>query len=231
MEQEIFYKDYKIKIRRDELPASPDDWGNEELFLVYDHRRFYVERKGFEPRNIYEYLEIKKQIIKYKNTPGLIEELEDDLKGYFDYESQYWIFPVDAYIHSGVHISLANTKDYPDRRWDVSTSGYILVERDTWNNFDEAIEAAEGLIKEWNQYLSGEVYGYIIEKPDIIYSITKKKFDRLLLENDLATLESEFDIDTNWEGIDSCWGFYGDPEDSGLIDDAKSTIDYECNKI
>lgn len=65
---------------------------NEDLFLVYDHEQFYVERKGFEPRNIYEYLEIKKQIIKYKNTPGPIEELEDDLKGYFDYESQYWIF-------------------------------------------------------------------------------------------------------------------------------------------
>jgi hypothetical protein len=151
------------------------------------------------------------------------ETLEDDLKGYFDYESQYWIFPVDAYIHSLVRISLANTKDYPDRRWDVSTSGYILVEKETWNNFDDAVKAAEGLIKEWNYYLSGEVYGFIIEKPKTIYSISKEKFDKLKFENDLATLEDEFSINTEWEEIDSCGGNYSTVDE--LIEECKEIID------
>ena len=224
MEQEIFYKDYKIKIRRDESPESPDDWGNEELFLVYDHRQFSVSRKGFEPGDIYDYI------------MSLCHP--DDEFDVGDY-SDYYIYPVEAYIHSGVSLSLF--EGTTSSNWDSSVSGYILIKKSyvlkypniisDKDKIDKAYELANTLIKEWNQYLFGEVYGYIIEKPDIVYSITKKKFDRLLLENDLATLESEFDIDTNWEEIDSCWGFYGDPEDSGLINDAKSTIDYECNKI
>jgi adenine specific DNA methylase Mod len=100
MEQDIDYKGYRIKIRQDDSCESPNDWGNEDLFLVYDHRQFYVERKGFGLRSIYEFLHTDEKELweghKYHN---------------------YWIFPVDAYIHSGVHISLANTKDYPDRRW------------------------------------------------------------------------------------------------------------------
>lgn len=224
MEQEIFYKDYKIKIRQDESSESPDSCGNEELFLVFDHRQFSVKRKGFEPGDIYDYI-----------MSLCHPDDEFDVEDYSD----YYIYPVEAYIHSGVSLSLF--EGTTSSNWDSSVSGYILIKKNYVLEFpniasdqdktDKAYELANTLIEEWNQYLSGEVYGYIVEKPDIIYSITKKKFDRLLLENDLATLESEFDIDTNWEEIDSCWGFYGDPEDSGLIDDAKSTIDYECGKI
>ena len=34
MEQDIFYKGYKIKIRQDEDCESPNDWEDENLFLV-----------------------------------------------------------------------------------------------------------------------------------------------------------------------------------------------------
>ena len=223
MEQDIDYKGYRIKIRQDDNYESPNDWDDEDLFLVYDHRQFYVKRKGFEPSRIFDYLHAKSQVDDDNDPEG---DYQEEMDSYAEY-NDYWIFPVDAYIHSGVHISLANTKDYPDRRWDVSTSGYILVERETWNNFDDAVEAAEGLIKEWNYYLSGEVYGFIIEKPNTIYSITKEKFDKLKFENDLATLESEFDIEDEWEEVDSCWGYYGEPEESGLLDEARSVIDYK----
>ena len=175
MEQDIDYKGYKIKIRQDEEYQSPDDWGNEDIFLVYSHRDFEVKRKGFDPQDIFDYLSIKKALTK-ENTFEEKEELEDDLKGYFDYEDEYWIFPVDAYIHSGVHISLANTENYPDRRWDVSTTGYILVNKEDWTEVEDAYKAAESLVEEWNQYLSGEVYGFIIEKPEKIYTFNEKDF-------------------------------------------------------
>lgn len=29
----------------------------------------------------------------------------------------------------------------------------------------------------------------------------------------------------DWDNIDSCWGYYGDPEESGIIEEAKSIID------
>lgn len=193
--EDINYKGYKIKIRQDEYYESPNDWGDENLFLVYDHKQFTVKRKGFEPQDIYE--------------SGLA------------YEKNYWILPVEAYIHSGVSLSLfSGTKLC---RWDSSVSGYILASKKEFKNLETAKTAAEGLIKTWNQYLSGEIWGYIIEKSNTVYSISKEKFDRLLFENDLSTLESEFDIEDEWEEVDSCWGFYGQ---DAAIDEAKLVIDY-----
>lgn len=193
--EDINYKGYKIKIRQDEYYESPNDWGDENLFLVYDHKQFTVKRKGFEPQDIYE--------------SGLA------------YEKNYWILPVEAYIHSGVSLSLfSGTKLC---RWDSSVSGYILASKKEFKNLETAKTAAEGLIKTWNQYLSGDIWGYIIEKSNTVYSISKEKFDRLLFENDLSTLESEFDIEDEWEEVDSCWGFYGQ---DAAIDEAKLVIDY-----
>ena len=193
--EDIYYEGYKIRIREDENADSPDDWGDDSLFLVYDHRQFNITRRGFHPINIYE--------------NGAI------------YEKEYWIFLVEAYIHSGISLSLF--VDKKQRNWDSGLSGYILASKNEFKDLKIAYDAAEGLIKVWNQYLSGEVYGYIIEKPNTTYSISKEKFDRLKFENDLATLEQEFDIEDEWEEVDSCWGFYGQ---EAAIDEAKLVIDY-----
>ena len=200
MEEEIYYKDYRILIKPDEFADSPDDWSDDSLFLVYGHRSFSVNREGFDPENIY-------------SNP---EEYSD-----------FYIFPVEAYIHSGVRLSLFNgTKTCI---FDSSISGYVIADKNEFTE-DAAVKIAESLIEDWNNYLSGNVYGYIVEKPETIYSISKEKFDRLLFENDLANLEQEFHVEHTWEEIDSCWGFYGDPEKSGCIDEARRFIDYLINK-
>jgi hypothetical protein len=206
MEQDIFYKSYKIKIRQDEDCESPNDWENENLFLVYDHRQFTVKRKGFEPKDIWD---------------ALNEGLEEEENYYPD----YFIFPVEAYIHSGVSLSLfSGTKQC---RWDSSVSGYILASKEEFKDLETAKTAAKGLIETWNQYLSGEIYGFIIEKPNTIYSISKEEFDTLCIT---GTFSSEAFLqvaeeDTDWEEKDSCWGYYGEPEESGLLDEARMTID------
>ena len=211
MEQDIEYKGYKIRILIDDDPESPNEWGDDSTFLVYDHRQFMVKRDGFEPRDIWEYF-----------------NGEDASMGFL-YED-YYIFPVEAYIHSGVKLSLYEAD--LTCRFDSSVTGFVLVKSKIESmagikfiTESMAKKRAESLLEIWNQYLSGEIYGFIIEKPNVIYSITKKKFDRLVFENDLANLESEFDVDHIWEEIDSCWGFYGDPEESGCIDEAKFIID------
>ncbi|MFA7367872.1 MAG: hypothetical protein WC008_06130 [Bacilli bacterium] len=199
MEQDIFYKGYKIKIRQDEDCESPNDWEDENLFLVYDHRQFTVKRKGFEPQDIYE------------NS--------------LTYEKNYWVLPVEAYIHSGVSLSLfSGTKQC---RWDSSVSGYILASKEEFKDLETAKTATEGLIKTWNQYLSGEIYGFIIEKPNTIYSISKEEFDTLCIT---GTFSSEAFLqvaeeDTDWEEVDSCWGYYGESEESELLDEARMVID------
>lgn len=211
MEQDIEYKGCKIRIVADDNPERPNEWGDDSTFLVYDHRQFMVKRDGFEPRDIWGYF-----------------NGEDASMGFL-YED-YYAFPVEAYIHSGVKLSLYEADI--TCQFDSSVTGYVLVktkvESMTGIKFiteSMAKERAEGLLEIWNQYLSGEVYGYIITKPDVYYKISKEKFDKLVFENDLANLESEFDIDYNWIDIDSGWGYYGDPEESGLIDEAKSVID------
>lgn len=138
----IQYKGHDIEVFIDEDVESPNDWGNDEIFLVYDHHQFYVKREGFNPTDIFERMQTGK-----KTYDG------------------YWFFPVYAYIHSGVALSLGkNYYPFTDR-WDVSFRGFVLVKRmkGIWWNQDKAYEAAEGLIETWNQYLGGEVYGYTSE--------------------------------------------------------------------
>lgn len=187
-----------LKIIRDEYAESPDIWKDETLFLVYKHREFTVEREGFNPEEIYQYLE------------DYYEQIEND-----KYDN-YFIFPVDAYIHSGIHLSLSNTVNYPDRRWDVSTTGYILVnQKYIENNFIQnnngsndlsleiAKEKAKSLIETWNQYLSSDVYGYTIINEEICSCCGNKKEEK----------------------VDSCWGFYGeDVNTNGILDHINDEI-------
>lgn len=186
------YKGYRIRIEPDENSESPDKWENDDVFLIYQHRQFTIERAGFD---VFE-----------------INKAEDE----------YYIFPVESYIHSGIHLSLfAGTKFCS---FDSSVSGYVLVRKTSFSG-EDSIKVAESLISDWNMYLSGEVYGYIIEKPKTIYSITKEDFNVELSEGTtIRDLESKFSISTEWEEVDSCWGYYGDPNDV-CLSEAKEIID------
>ena len=117
-----------IKIFQDDTPITPDESGDNSLFLVASHRQFCV--KG--PNGGY----------------GV---------------TSHWTFPLEAYIHSGVVLALASEGNFPDRAWDVSQLGAVYVSREYWKTRAKARTAALSLISEWNNYLSGNVYGYKIE--------------------------------------------------------------------
>ncbi len=173
---EINYKNYKIEIHSDEICESADIWENDDCFLIYDHRDFFVERNGFNPNDIFETMQNGKKLY-----------------------NGYWFFPVYAYIHSGVSLQLKrwfSCVPQGHNEFDVSFKGFALVKRQKgWSySSKQAYKIAESVLNEWNDYLSGNVYGFM----------TKDKDD-----ND----------------IDSCWGFYGDPEKSGLMEEAKNSID------
>lgn len=144
-----------IKVHQDELAEGPNQWGDTNIFLVANHRDFYVPEPG------------------EKRAPNDPEELIER------YKKTHWIFPLEAYIHGGVHLSFGSEGNYPDRRWDVSQLGFIFASKKEWRLSKSARKAAASLIETWNQYLGGEVYGYTVE-----------------------------DEETGEEG-DSCWGYYG----------------------
>ena len=236
------YKDYKLKsgnilrIIQDEYAEPPDTWGNEDIFLVYDHRLFTIRREGFEPRDIFEHV---KALHTGKNKDR-IEPLYEE----------YFIFNVYAYIHSGISLSL-NNNSYPfSDRFDVSTTGYILIEKNqvTQGEKDEesekdAKEYAEGLIETWNQYLSGDVWGFKVLEPIKTYTITEKELNELTCDlinistngGERKFIYKDQFLDVAYETIeleelDSCWGFYGDdPKINGMIDDIDDEIIEEIN--
>lgn len=196
MDRSFEYRGYKIDIIQDDICQDPQtDDNNDDIFMVYDHRNFTVKKEGFNPENIFNNLD--------------------------EYKKYYYVFPVFAHIHSGVILSLAHNGD----KFDTSMRGFILVLKENWDTDEIAKNAAQSLIEVWNDYLSGNVYGYRVYKPNIVYSISKEKFDRLLFEDNLGSIEQEFNSNTEWEEVDSCWSYYGNPEKSGCIGDAKSVVD------
>ena len=132
----------KYTIEQDQNATPPSEWGNTDLFLVANHRDFYVPEHG------------KKTLPKYGN------ELADK------YAYTHHIFNLEAYIHGGVVLALSNEGNFPDRQWDVSQLGYVFASKAEWSTREDARKAALSLIKEWNMYLSGDVYGYVITDDD-----------------------------------------------------------------
>jgi hypothetical protein len=161
----INYKHHKIEIFQDQDYQSPDEWGNDDCFLVYGHRDFNVKVKPIKGVNF---------------DPATINEHVNEIKR--AYYAGYYVFPVYAYIHSGVSLSMGNNS-YPfNDRWDVSMMGFALVKRlKGWSYARKKAEKiAQSVVNEWNDCLSGNVWGY---------SIT-----------------------FNEELVDSLSGYYGDPK-------------------
>ena len=102
--------------------------------------------------------------------------------------------PVYAYVHSGATIA-TTPFSCP---WDSGRSGWVYCTREaavkefgkkicTAAVRQSALKRMEGEVDTFDQYLRGEVYGYIVER----------------VERD------EDDEELGSERLDSCWGWYG----------------------
>jgi hypothetical protein len=152
---------------QDEDARSPDEDSDDNLFLVGYHRDFTVERD---------------KIITKNQAVALFRNDKEDEDYRQDLADKYHLFGLEAYIHSGVVLSLSHEGNFPDRQWDVSQLGLVLVAKEEWPDEKEARKAALSLIETWNQYLSGDVYGIVKET----YNKKKEQLDH-----------------------DSCWGYFG----------------------
>jgi len=78
-------------------------------------------------------------------------------------KSEFHVFPLDAYVHSGVVLSL-HGEGYRDR-WDTSSqAGCVIVSKREEKSRQRAEKIARGIVTEWNQYLAGAVFGFVITK-------------------------------------------------------------------
>jgi len=143
--EKIDDKGYETKyLTRDEDPVSPQEWEDDNLLLVHYHRDFWLDRPDVvskdEIRAFYQ---------------GEKTEIEDD----------YFVFPIKAYIHSGVHLELGSGGfPYDYGGWDTSHVGACLASKEEFKDEKKAEEACESLVDEWNKYLMGDVYCVVKEK-------------------------------------------------------------------
>lgn len=155
---------------RDENPESPDTWEDDNLFLVNYHRDFDVRRDNVITQD---------EISSWYKSPFFHDMIK---KG----SETYWMFPLSCLVHSGIWLSLNHSFISCDPGgWDTSHVGAVLVSKKEWKREKEALKAAENLVTEWNQYLSGDVYGIVKET----YDTEKKQIDQ--------------------QDIQDVWGFYG----------------------
>lgn len=217
------YKGHVIHIHPDPCDFGPwdDAEHDENLVLVHYHRDFWVERKDIIKEDT---LRLWYHVYYYQQVN--FEDLDEyDQSTLAELTDRYWIFPVSAYIHGGVMISMGRGGGYPDQQWDVSHVGAVLVAKEEWPDEEKAAKAGNSHVKYWDAYLTGDVYGYEVMEAD----------EMLPREPEESDLE-DFDGDV----LDSCWGFaYIAPDEYGTgpgpsyqdaLDGARSTVDYYVKK-
>jgi hypothetical protein len=108
------------------------------------------------------------------------------------------ILPLYLYDHSGITM---NTTGF-SCPWDSGQVGWIYVTRKKLREEklnkktnEEIKDILRGEVETFDHYISGEVYGFCCTDPE------------------------------TGDTIDSCCGYYGDPEQSGLMEEARSSID------
>jgi hypothetical protein len=154
MEKEVIEKSgFTLTIEPDEDSENPEAWGNDDCFLVAGHRDFHVDHKFWKKAGI--------KLSARELRDSLEEGTKEDPSSFL---GTYHIFGIEAYIHSYIVLAISNEGGFPDRKWDVSQLGYVLVEKDGNMSRVKAKAMAEGLIGNWNIYLSGDIWRWKIEK-------------------------------------------------------------------
>lgn len=140
-------------------------------------------------------------------------------------EKYYVILPLYLYEHSGMTM---NTSGF-SCPWDSGQVGFIYVSRKAakaeygypelkepgWSAAMEqrCIEALKSEVKVYDQFLQGDVYGFVVEK--LVYEFEQPVIEEVDPEDD----------DLPWKDADSCWGFFGDDvEESGMIEHSKAFL-------
>jgi hypothetical protein len=143
-----------VNIYQDEDAESPDTWGDDSIFLLGWHRDFTVTRPNYKRPD---------DILEYVNE----DDCDEDRQIKASIREDYHVFTLYAYIHSGVSLSLgASFGGIDPGGWDTSRLGIVLVSREEWPDEGAARTAAMSLVDTWNQYLSGDVYGYTVTDED-----------------------------------------------------------------
>jgi len=208
------YKDCEIRIYQDEYAENPREAWDNFGHIAYKHHNYklgseeipdpvdwLIDKISYTDKGV-------QRLCKMLNCKMYSNEFKDYLESVF--AKRYIAYKLYLYDHSSQSIS---TQSFNGRaqhaEWDSGQVGYIYctiteAKAEGWNKKwlagrsirQAALDIMQGEIDVFDNYMQGNVYGF-------------------------KTIDPEDDTD-----IDSCCGFFGDPKESGLIDEAESSIDY-----
>jgi len=197
------FGDYTIKIDHDDMSESPREWDNLGTMVCW-HRNYNLGDKH----------DFESPIAMVHELSGLYE---DECSEYLTEEQidrcwkvvhkKYVVLPLYLYDHSGITM---NTSGF-SCGWDSGRVGYIYMShediRKEYNIQRVSLKWRKkiatyltGEVETYDQYLTGEVYGFSIVKDD-----------------------------GEEKDIDSCWGFFGYNDDY-MISEIKSAIKYDITQ-
>lgn len=150
---------------------------NEVDFKSKDYKgRIYADGYGWKS---YEEAKaeqlINKQVRRGQYVAGISQDLAQRIanKGKYEdgsiceealqYVKDYHIFGLEAYIHSGVSLSISQEGNFPDRQWDVSQLGLVFASKKEFKTRPQARKAIVSYIAYYNDVLAGNVWGFTIE--------------------------------------------------------------------
>jgi len=225
---------YRIRMCRDDVdPQSPREWEN--LGTMYCRHRNLGDYEKFKHAKNWDTKDVLLDVMSddellpkdFKDTLTDADgfDLPDDealTKVRTLFESLYVVLPLYLYDHSGITISTGAFSC----RWDSGLVGIIFVshkkakemfeiEEDGWTKEmnDRTVKSLIGEVEVYDQYLTGDMYGFQIEK--LVY-----KFEQPNEEIDPT------DDSLPWEHEDSCWSFYGSDLDG---EKANGMLEHICH--
>ncbi len=175
---------YELEILQDESPESPRDWDNLGTMVCF-HRRYNLgDKHNFS-----------------------VEEAEEMMKG----KDICVSLPLYLYDHSGITMSTGSFSC----KWDSGQIGWIFVTKEQVRKeynvkkiskdlIEKVTRVLEGEVETYDQYLTGDVYGYRISKVEVCDKGCEHK-----------------------DEIDSCWGYYGM---ESVEEEGNSMLEYYLNK-
>jgi hypothetical protein len=183
---------YRIKIIQDESPHSPREDDNLGTMICFHGRYDLGDKHDYNSNNYEGWEEMEKMIRKQENVCVIL--------------------PLYLYDHSGITM---NTSGF-DCRWDSGQVGFIFVSKETVRKeygvkridqklIDKVTEILESEVKTYDQYLTGDVYGYEV--------------------HEVKTCNKGHEHETL---IGSCWGYYGTLE---CLSEAESIVRHTQKEV
>jgi len=183
---------YLIEIIQDDYTESPREWDNLGTMICFHSRYNLGDKHDYQFYDYDSWDEQRKDIEKKENSCVIL--------------------PLYLYDHSGITISTIPF----GCNWDSFQVGWIVISKEKVRKeynvkrinkelIEKVTNILEGEVKTYDQYLTGDVYGYRVSK---------------VTECELGHEHKE--------EVDSCWGYYGVEE---CMTEGESVVNYYLTKV